>query len=332
MQEFNIRSFPFTDIDIDSLVRSTYKMKSKYHLVSENNSPEILKRGLEGLQKEQEDGAKILIVIYRSMGEILGWIILYFEGEKSVRINPWFLDGNPIVTGSKEGHGIVKHLLHWCVNNSSTLVIDRLYLMYQVNRSPQGQIIDNFNYIYEDNKFKVIEELAHMRLDLQLRKMSDLVWDPNFELTELDTITRDELFKVFYDIFETGEDRYYLDLETDQEKREFFDTYFASNHALDLKSSLLLVSNSKVVGFSVIRHSHGENNRHLWLFGIDSKNRGKGIATMFLKKIMNALYENGLKSMSLNVDIRNSPAHNLYQKLGFTEHWIRIDRTWKVGR
>ncbi len=332
MLDYEIQSYLLTDIDIEDLVESTYNFKPNYRVVNENILPEVFIDSLQGLRKEQEEGEKILVVIYESFEKILGWILLYFEGEKSARINPWFLDGAPIVPNSEKGYEIAKLLLDWCINHRSTLVIDRLDLMYLVHRSPKGQIIDDFKILYERSKFNVVEELAHLRLDLQQQQTSDLVWDANFDIAELDNIPRDELFRVFYDIFESGEDSYYLDLDNDQEKREFFDTHFASTHALNRKASLLLYINSKVVGFSVIRHSHGENNAHLWLFGINPEIRRKGVATKFLKKIMDILIEGGMKSVSLNVDIRNSPAHNLYLKLGFTEHWIRIDRTWKVGR
>ncbi|MHA1211775.1 MAG: GNAT family N-acetyltransferase, partial [Candidatus Heimdallarchaeota archaeon] len=63
---------------------------------------------------------------------------------------------------------------------------------------------------------------------------------------------------------------------------------------------------------------------NLWEFGIHPDHRGKGYAKFLLKKMLYGLAEANFETASLNVDLTNEPAYNLYKKYGFKDDWIKI--------
>ena len=86
---------------------------------------------------------------------------------------------------------------------------------------------------------------------------------------------------------------------------------------------------SRIIGFSLVRNTHGIDNGHLWVFGIDHKFRQRGLGKMLIAVIINALKISEKTSMSLNVDYNNTAAYNLYKKMGFMNRWVLISRSWK---
>lgn len=56
----------------------------------------------------------------------------------------------------------------------------------------------------------------------------------------------------------------------------------------------------------------------LFIFAVKKEYQRKGLGTKLLSFCINKAKENGLKSISLHVQVQNEPAINLYKKCGFT--------------
>lgn len=81
-----------------------------------------------------------------------------------------------------------------------------------------------------------------------------------------------------------------------------------------------IMFNNKMVGFIGIKNY--EKEIYLFRFFIDEGYRGQGIGTIALNKLIDMAKEQD-KDMSLEVSGYNI-AKDLYERLGFKTHWIRM--------
>lgn len=65
---------------------------------------------------------------------------------------------------------------------------------------------------------------------------------------------------------------------------------------------------------------------YIWLLAVDEVHRGQGVARMLMEHAMAALKKQNAKFISISVRTINTPAINLYKKLGFNEEWRDEDR------
>ena len=114
------------------------------------------------------------------------------------------------------------------------------------------------------------------------------------------------------------------------ERKEYFDSHLSPDDTND-EASLILLHEQKIIGLALVRNTHGRDNSHLWLFGIDHNYRRRGIGKMLITTIIDIIRNQGIKSMSLNVDYNNTGAYNLYKRMEFVEDWVMIARSWKAS-
>lgn len=84
---------------------------------------------------------------------------------------------------------------------------------------------------------------------------------------------------------------------------------------------LMMECNGKVVGYCGVWLVLDE--AHITNIAILPEYRGHKLGEMLLRKMMIMAIESGAKTMTLEVRISNTPARNLYRKLGFQEGGIR---------
>ncbi|MHA2250363.1 MAG: GNAT family N-acetyltransferase [Candidatus Kariarchaeaceae archaeon] len=315
--------------NIDVLVQSIFSIKPSHFMNNPDATAERFKRALERLKEDQSEFF-VISISNQSETELQGWVLLHIEGKATAKINPWFLKGHPIVPDSPEGKNMAISLFEYCIEFVSKRKITRIELMYPGKMNQNGEIDDYFASLYESVNFKKIQDLIHMRQEIQSKNYVDLELPKKFTLKSLNSISIDEFFDIFCRIFETGQDQSFLDLNSNSERRDYFDSHLSEDNSFDDKSSLILLHNKEIIGFAFVRHTHGTNNGNLWSFGIDHNFRGRGLGKMLLGIVLNTLKNQGMQSMSLNVDYSNIAAYNLYKKMGFAEDWISIARSWKT--
>ncbi|MFW9803127.1 MAG: GNAT family N-acetyltransferase, partial [Candidatus Thorarchaeota archaeon] len=84
----------------------------------------------------------------------------------------------------------------------------------------------------------------------------------------------------------------------------------------------------QVVGFALVKQTHGENNGHIWELGVHPDFKRRGYAKVMLTAVRDRLLQEGRETMSLNCDTSNEPAMRLYHSYNFEEIWTQIGYTW----
>ena len=88
-----------------------------------------------------------------------------------------------------------------------------------------------------------------------------------------------------------------------------------------LAKFIVAKDNEKVIGFAMCWFIMDEC--HIGNIAVLSDYRNQGIATMLLDNLLEDCKEHGTNYLMLEVRISNTPAINLYKKLGFEESVVR---------
>ncbi len=100
-------------------------------------------------------------------------------------------------------------------------------------------------------------------------------------------------------------------------------------HILHNESSIVLVEGTKIIGFTLVKPTHGEGNGDLWIMDVIPEYRGRQLGSKLLKRAIVTLKKQGYKTMSLIVDSANEAALKLYEKHNFVTGWKRVTHVWK---
>ncbi|MHA2327675.1 MAG: GNAT family N-acetyltransferase, partial [Candidatus Hodarchaeales archaeon] len=131
-----------------------------------------------------------------------------------------------------------------------------------------------------------------------------------------------------YEAFINGKDRTFLD-QSENERQEYFKDYYDRSRQYIKDASIVLKDreNHKIVGISMIRPR--EEDAHLALLATHPAYQRRGLGEKMLRLIVKKVEELGFKTMSLGVDQENTPALNLYQRMGFKSISHIITYCWK---
>ncbi len=158
-----------------------------------------------------------------------------------------------------------------------------------------------------------------MRRELTKYETARAILPKFFEKKPLSKVDMDVLYSVWTRAFQAQHVRFIVN-KSEKERKELFQRLFNPEDSRIEEASCFLTNSNKdgeIVGFSLVRPTHGEDNGHLWEFGISPDYQGRGFGKKLLQLTMNSCVGLGLKSMSLGVDPENKPAYELYTKLGF---------------
>ena len=266
-----------------------------------------------------------IALIAKVKKEIIGWIFFVQMTATEAEINPWALNGHPIVIKEYEDRFLVsKSLIAEAIEYSKTKGINRTELSFRDNSN-------EMKICYEDLGLCLIEQNCHMRQEL-LNETEYIKQFNEYEIIPISQIDKNEFFQCFLKTFRASKDLWLTD-KTDVEMQNYFnEVILADDFPLIESASIGVLSNNQLIAFSIVRESHGENNGQLWIMGVDSNYRRKGIGREIIHYIKSILIQEGYKSTSLNVNLANIPALNLYLSEGYEEVWIQTSYTWKLKK
>ncbi|MHA2362708.1 MAG: GNAT family N-acetyltransferase [Candidatus Hodarchaeales archaeon] len=317
----DIQTKTFKEIDLHELAQFSYeeRLAAKY---KENFSTETIENWFRSLKFETPP---IFFLAYLNE-KLIGYIMLFIHNPTMGEINPWALGGHPIVLSDNDNQDIASLLMKQVFDYAQKISLTRLELLFSRIDNDE-QFNSSKKAWYNSQGMDLMEELVFMNFNLSEFEV------PNFELTDVKIepllkIDGENLYQCWYSTFITGLDRSILD-KTDEEKRDYFNEEFSLSEPFIEKASLVLKRDKQIIGFSLVRSTHGEGNGHLWNFGIHPDYRRKKIGQSFLYLIMKKLKQHEFKTISLAVDLNNTPAYNLYFNLGFKTHWAKIAYSWK---
>ncbi|UCE10960.1 MAG: GNAT family N-acetyltransferase [Candidatus Thorarchaeota archaeon] len=270
-------------------------------------------------------GTNDVVILAESEQGIDGFALLHFEQDKLVEMNPWFLGGTPVVSQRAPSEELADRLVAKSVEYVDRQGLDRLEVMF-----PRDESANSRSQLFERNGMKQYEELVHLRNKLSDLLMSQTVIPDGIHERRLIDVDVELLYECWYQAFLSGRDRSFLERPMEMQ-REYFDQTFERNDSFESSASLALSMDERVIGFALVRRTHGDNNGHLWEFGIHPEFRRRGLARFLMSAVRDRLEDQGFKTMSMNVDISNEPAYRFYKILGFEEAWGRVCHAWNRG-
>ncbi|NHJ04323.1 MAG: GNAT family N-acetyltransferase [Candidatus Heimdallarchaeota archaeon] len=257
--------------------------------------------------------------------ELIGWLLFVKHSNSEAEVNPWALNGHPIL--SKESSDQIENsklLLKEALKQAEKEQVHRLELSFMKN-IPYNLKNEK---IYTSLGMRLIEQTCHMRQNLEDFPQPEINIPLKFEITPITLISKNDFYKCFYNVYRTSEDEWMLD-KSDNEIKDHFESDIYNNYfELISDASIGLIDNGSLIAFTVLRKSHGEKNGHIWIIGVDENYRKQGIGRNLLNLVKSKLIELEYKSISLNVNLTNKPAYELYCKTGFHEEWIQFNYAW----
>lgn len=269
-------------------------------------------------------------VLAHSENNLIGWLLFHIQSPTETEINPWALNGHPIVSPDNKEEEVAAKLIEQAINLAKREGLTRVEINYYAEEKEQAN--QKYKAFYESLGMTLIEENVHMRIELSEQELESvgLEFSSGSEIKSIISVDEEEFFQCFYQTFRDSEDRWLSDKSDDEIRDYFNELIHESPFPLIENASIALLENNQVIAFTVTRQSHGDDNGQLWVMGVHPKHRRKGLGRSLILFIKKELAEQGFKTMSLNVDLANNPAYQLYQKQGFKPEWCKINHAWKA--
>jgi ribosomal protein S18 acetylase RimI-like enzyme len=271
-----------------------------------------------------------MVIQAHSAGELLGWVLFFIHDEKRAEINPWALNGHPLVSQGETRNEVAFKLVERAIIYAKRQGITRIELSFRREKAEPTQAFRKHNELYQSLGMKLITETAVMRRALTEPHFDDTEIPSDYEVKALTETDEDELYNCYHKTFSTGQDRFFFN-QTDAERRAYFNQIFDRSEPLNKQTSLILLKDLHIIGFSLVRPTHGEGNCHIWMFGIDPNHRRKGLGKSLLRLIIKRSAHEGFRTMSLGCELGNLAACGLYRSHGFKEEFTKIEYSWKIS-
>lgn len=265
------------------------------------------------------------------VGKLVGWLLLFFHDGKRAEINPWALNGHPLVSPRKNLEQIASKLIQQALSYAKRQGLTRIELSFRRVAGEPVQIYHKYKVLYRSLGMRLMAETAIMRCVLSKVNYENAQIPSIYGVEPLMEADENELYQCYYQTFSTGQDRFFFD-QTDAERRAFFIQTFDRSEPFNEETSLILTKDQQIIGFSLVRPTHGEGNCHLWMFGVHPNYRRRGLGKSLLRLIMKKSAQHGFRTISLACELDNAPAYELYRGQGFKKQFSKIDYSWKTGR
>ncbi len=317
MIEVNLYNIKDIDIrEVSALIMDVKKASGQWR-------EETTLDNVEGSMNRNFGDTDDIVLIAEENGETRGWLLIHLKEGSQAEINPWLLGGLPIVRQDSEDIDISEHLMLRATSYARETGISRVEMSF-----PREKHSEQVKSLLQRCGLTVVEEVVHMRGTISELTFHTPALLKSIKKMPLLQVSREALFTCWYDAFQHGKDRSYLS-RGPEERKSFFEEAFDFTENLIELASVALVHSSAVVGFSLVRPTHGEKNGHLWQMGVHPEYWRRGLAKYLLAEANERLRELRFTTMSLNVDIGNIPAYNLYKASGLHEDWCLVSYAWQ---
>lgn len=311
------------EVDVHELAKLTYSA-----LATTRQEGLTIERMENWLNELKFEFAPIAIQAHLT-GKLIGWLLLFIHDNKRAEINPWALNGHPLVCLRKNHKQIAFKLIQQAIDYAKSQGLTRIELSFRRVAGEPAQIYDK--RWFRSLGMRLMTETAIMRCVLSEINLENAQIPSYYEVEPLMETDENKLYQCYYQTFSTGKDRFFFD-QTDAEKRAFFTQTFNRSEPLNEETSLILTKDQQIIGFSLVRPTHGAGNCHLWMLGVHPNYRRRGLGKSLLRLIMKKSAQHGFRTMSLACELNNKPAYKLYQGQGFKERFSKIDYSWKTDR
>lgn len=280
------------------------------------------------LEKELKYDTKPQCIQVRESGKLVGWLMLFIHDATRIEINPLLLSGHPLVSP----HAGVEYVLTKLLDAAKEYARKKGYTRLEFSYGRSG---DNdrrsgyFQKTYETAGFNLVADVATMQLRLLGLPVTPKEFPPGYEVTPLFDHDDDALFEIYSKVFSTGQDRLYS-TQSEKEQRAYFDSEFSRKRKTVKETTLALLKDKELIGFTLVQPTLGGRNRHLSKIGIHPDYWRQGLGTALLRLVLKKATQKRprLRDMTLCCELTNQPAFSLFSSHGFKEEFREKEYYW----
>jgi N-acetylglutamate synthase-like GNAT family acetyltransferase len=229
--------------------------------------------------------------------ELVGFIGLKTLGKTAVELNP-HLTGHPAISPEVDKEYVTKLLLETTAGWAKERGIESLVLGIGLS-SYDGD--DRYGFSqdwYLANGFNERETDIYMMFDLPDYETEPIELPGDYTAIPLRNADKDDLYSCFYETFKHGQSPFFFD-QSEKERREYFEAT-ASTEALDEESTIAIMKDGRVVGFSFSRPYGTPGNYLVEWIGVHPEHRRRGLGQYIMKHIGNIAKQQEFSTMSLS--------------------------------
>ncbi|MFX0065124.1 MAG: GNAT family N-acetyltransferase [Candidatus Hermodarchaeota archaeon] len=324
----NISIHKWDEVDIHQIAQLTLAAKRDS---GRWGAEETIERAMKNLYTLKTSYRKLfgvkspIVFLARSDGKLIGYLILFFKNHKKVEINPWFLDGHPLVFPNKNGKEIGTKLISEVVKWTKKEGIETIELTIPWKLEENNRIYDEYEAWYGSHGFELKLKYVFMTCNLVKHAITDVMIPSGFEIKQIRAVSKNALYQCYYDAFKTGDAQFFF-YQTEKERREFFNK-LTSSDALNDVNSLVLMKDQQLIGF-VYTIPYGEKKRNISCMCIHPDFWGRKLGKFLLLLVMKRAALQGHRIMTLGTE-PDMRAFQLYRKNGFKVTSGEITYIWK---
>ncbi|MFX1255602.1 MAG: GNAT family N-acetyltransferase [Promethearchaeota archaeon] len=245
--------------------------------------------------------------------KLVGFLILFFKNHKKVEINPWFLDGHPIIFPNNNGKEIGNNLIGEVIKWTKKEGIETIELTIPWKIEEDKSVYDAYKTWYGSHGFALKLKYVFMTCNLTKHTIADVAIPSGFEIKQIKSVSKKALYHCYYESFKAGDAQFFF-YQTETERREFF-IKLTSRDALNDVNSLALLKDQQLVGF-VYTIPYGKKKRNISCMCIHPDFWGRKLGKLLLLLVMKRATLQGHKILTLGTE-SDMRAFQLYRKNGF---------------
>lgn len=321
MMELETEVRKFGEINVQEVAKLTFDARQNSDLRNEMITLEGMIAELE-LGKE-DDVDKFVIQSLDTTGQLKGWLSIYTGFPGIHFIGAW----QPIVPEGSDQGDIASALIERAIGYTKEAGVKRLEVLFDNLSEDIRDLCGRMGKWYEEKGMRFTTEETRMVADLNSLHLEEHPLPSGIDVVTIAETSNEEMRKPFFDTFLASKDRLFLDLE-DENQLVAFDWWFERTRPFDKESTIILKDGDAIVGFCVVRPSL--KSASIGPFGVHPDYQGRGLGKALLSRSLRAMIRKGLRTVELEMDIENTPAHNLYTSFGFESIHSTIYYSWKA--
>ncbi len=318
MVEITINKFK----DVDTRTIANFIFDIRQTSVFQNTSRTV--EGIESTLQELVADENQILIIASSSRKIAGILRIYVGFQEMVFTDNW----HPIVTPGEEEDTIATELIQTCKQYIKEQGFSRLEVLLSPLSDQYSEAHLQYKSWYESVGFHKATEETLMRVNLEKLSLPDTQpsLPKGLRFESIDNVENKDIENPFFDSFESGKDRLFVDM-TRAQQRVSFNYWFRRSQPFH-RSTIIVMKDDEVVGFNVVRVE--DDSAEIGPVGVIPKYKRQGIMKAVLHESIKRLQEDGVKIAELEADVSNEPAINLYKMFGFEQVHTQEYYAWKV--
>ena len=260
-------------------------------------------------------------IFARKNGKLVGMAGCFAFTESMVYLDGW----NPLVLRGDDYEEVFTRLVQESIKHTKAIGRNRLEIFLMELTDDIRPTYEQVRPLYEAGGMKRGHEWSHMVCDLTSIDLKEPMIPDGFSLKPIIEVDNELIWPCYNTTFLSSGDRRYLN-QTEKQRRENFNDFFDRSKPIENDASLLLYSGDQIIGFMKINiYSIGGFVNGV---GIHPDFRRKGLARLLMTASMVRAATNGMKDLTLEVDIDNHRAIALYKQVGFKKIKGSISHVW----